>query len=167
MLDREGDFALALVEARFLKGLELRDIFFAMIAEATFLECEIAEISPVVDSDAGAEESGAGGGVFLSGEFAGEFAQSEAQDGSFEWGDAQETPFGVDDGLDESVFVVSSGSVFGEVTVNVLLVSEGVVSGKKNGLAGESGFDGVMGGDGLALSGDRSGAFLSRPPQNR
>lgn len=41
--------------------------------------------------------------------------------------DAEERPFGVGDDLGEGAFAVSGGSKFGEMSVDVLLVDEGVV----------------------------------------
>ena len=44
-------------------------------------------------------------------------------------GDAEETPFGIGDVLDEGFFLVGGGGKFGEVTIEVLLVDDGVVAG--------------------------------------
>jgi hypothetical protein len=50
-------------------------------------------------------------------------------DAGFERGDLAETPLGVDNGLDEVVFVVVGGGVFGEEAVDVFLVDGGVFGG--------------------------------------
>ncbi len=42
---------------------------------------------------------------------------------------AEETPFGIGDDLDESAFAVGGRREFGEMAVEVLLVDEGVVGG--------------------------------------
>ena len=59
-------------------------------------------------------------GVFDIGEeIFGEFAFADGVDAGFKFGDAEETPFGVGDHLDESALFVVDGSVFGEVAFDV------------------------------------------------
>ena len=77
-------------------------------------------------------------------------------DGAFESGDAGETPLGVGEGLDELGFTGRGGLVFGGVGGQMLAVGVGVVGGEKDGAAGESGFNGVQGGDAFAFGSARA-----------
>ena len=52
-----------------------------------------------------------------------------AQITGFERVNAEETPFGIGDDLDESAFAVGGRREFGEMAVEALLVDEGVVGG--------------------------------------
>ena len=67
----------------------------------------------------GADETTAGVEILFVIEFIGEFAMAEGIDGGFERWDAEEAPSSVGDGLNESVFIVGGGRVFGKVTINV------------------------------------------------
>lgn len=122
MFDTDRDFALALIETDFLQRLELGDIFFAMIAQAALLQGEVTEIAPVMNGDAGTDQSGASDRVFLFAEFSGQFAQAETQDGGFQRSDAEETPSSIGDCLYESVFIAGNGCVLCEVTIDVLAI---------------------------------------------
>ncbi len=86
----------------------------------------------------------------------GGFVAAAGVDGAFESGDASETPLGVGEGLDELGFAGRGGLVFGGVGGQMLAVGVGVVGGEKDGAAGESGFNGVQGGDAFAFGSARA-----------
>jgi hypothetical protein len=93
------------------------------------------------------------------GELFGEFTMADSIDAGFERRDAEETPLGIGDALDESFFVVGidGGLVLAEVAVEVLLIEGGVIIGEQNRTAGKTGFDSVEGGFGFACGGFGSG----------
>ena len=140
-----------------LESFEFFGIQFAMAAQASFLQCEVGEIALIDQLDFCVDESGADGGVCLVGKEAGEFELTDGADAGFEAWDAKEAPFGIGDGLDEIFFFVGGGLVFLFVTRDVIGVGGDVVGGKEDGLAGETGSDGVMGGFGFAFGGGGAG----------
>ncbi len=70
------------------------------------------------------------------------------------------TPFGVGDGLDESVLGIVGGRVAFEVAVEMLLIGESVVDREEDGMTGEAGFDGVERGFGLTFGAGGAGRVL-------
>ncbi len=115
------------VVAVFLQGLELGGVLFEVVAEAALLESEIAEVSAERHEDFGVDQSLTIVGIFFIGEQVGEFAAADGVEAGLERSDAEKTPFGIGDGLDERFFFVGGGREFGEVAVKLLLISEGVV----------------------------------------
>ena len=123
----------------FFEGFE---IFFAVAAETVFLEIEVLEIALVFEVDLDFEEMGRDG--------FGEFTTTDGEDAGFESGNAAEAPLGVDERLDERLFFEGDGLVVSDEDLAEFFVFGDVVSRQKNGLAGEGGFDGIMGDFGLA-----------------
>ena len=81
-------------------------ILFELIAEAAFLQGEVPQIFLISAEDVGFEHGGAELGVGLC--LPTSAASSNAAEGveaGFEGGDAEETPFGINDRLDEVFFV--------------------------------------------------------------
>ena len=132
------------VDAFVLQGFQFGLVGFHLIAEAALLEGEVGEVAAVGHEDFAGDERFAGGGVGLFGVEVGEFEQAEGVDAGFERGDAEDAPFGVGNHLHERVFLVGGGGFLFEVAVEMGLVSDGIVCWEEDGLAGESGFDGVQ-----------------------
>ena len=124
---------------------EFGDIFFAVVAEAALLEGEVGEFLAVEIEDLGLEEGFVGGWIGFVGDLAGEFFAAESVEAGFERSDAEETPFGVADGLERAFFVVVGGGVFTDDAGDVLFVDGDVVSWEEDGAAGQTGFDGAEG----------------------
>ena len=101
----------------------------------------------------------ADGFVFVS-EGTGEFEAADGVDAHFERGNAEETPFGVGERLDEFALVVADGRVVFDELSNVSFIEDGIVAGEQNGPAGEPGLDGVQGGFGFTGLGCGAGAEL-------
>ncbi|MGH9582376.1 MAG: hypothetical protein ACRD4O_05525 [Bryobacteraceae bacterium] len=71
----------------------------------------------------------------------GEFEAAGRVDAHFEGGDAEQTPLGIGERLDEIVLGVAAGFVVVEGALNVLPISIGIVTGQQNGAASETCFD--------------------------
>ncbi len=134
---------------------EFGGFFFVAAGETGLLELQVAELLFVfemrIEIDQGAAEGGFGFRVSF-----GEFVSAAGVDGGFETGDALQAPLRIGHGLDEFGFTQADGLVFPLVGGNEFAVGIRVVGGEKDGAAGESGFDGVHGGDALAFR--RAGA---------
>ena len=85
---------------------------------------------------------------------------AESVEAGFEGGDAEETPFGIRDALREVLFDVVGGGEFLVDEGDEGLIGGDVVSGQDDGAAGETGFEGVVGGDEFALFRFRAGLRL-------
>ena len=77
------------------------------------------------------------------------FFVADGVDAGFEIGDAEETPFGVDDGLDEVFFEGADGLVVFDEDGAEFLVGFEVFIGEEDGLAGEGGFYRIVAGGGF------------------
>ena len=97
-------FASALLSALLLQLVEFRHVLIQLIAEAAFLEMQVAELFFVGERDFGVDEGGAASGVGFFGEGLGEFEAAEGEDAGFERRDAEDAPLGVGNELDESFF---------------------------------------------------------------
>ena len=100
-----------------------------MVTEAALLEGEVAEVPAIGHEDFGVDEGLAIGGIFFFGEKIGEFAAADGEDAGFERRNAEQTPFGVGNGLGESFFVVGGRGESEEVAVEVVVVGVDVVGG--------------------------------------
>jgi len=144
----EHGVVAALAEETFAVVLnlgELRGVLFELAAEAVLLETEIAEITFVDAEDLRFDHSGASSGVRFGGEFAGEFVAADGIETRFESGDAEETPFGVGNGLDEVLFFVGFGLELAVDLGDEFFVSSYVVGWQDDGAAGEPGFQSIVG----------------------
>ena len=95
-----------------LKSEEFGGGLFELIAEAAFLQGEVAEVFLISAEDVGFEHGGAELGVRFLRNFGGEFGAAEGVETRFESRDAEEAPFGVGDRLREVFFVVVGGGEF-------------------------------------------------------
>ena len=138
-----------LLKTGLLEGLEFGHVGVAHVAEAAFLECEVVEFFAIGAEDFELDESLAGFGIAFVGIEVCEFLLAEDVDGGFEWGDAEDAPFGIENGLNKLLFLIGGGGVLVEEAVAVLFVEGSVFGGEEDGAAGESGFDGVEAGDRL------------------
>ncbi len=127
-----------------LQVFELGLILLAMLAETAFLNAEIRELPLISDKNLRIDERGLNGRVGAF-ELIGELDATEGVDAHFERGDAKQTPFGIGERLDERVFGVGAGLLFGEEAPDVLFVRSSIITRQQNGAASESGFDGVEG----------------------
>ncbi len=141
VLEQEFFFGDAVV----LELAEFGEIFFAVAAEAGFLDLEIAQLFFVLE-----EGIELGDALFAA-------ALKESQ---FERRDAKEPPVGVGERLDEDGFAFGDGLELVFVLFDVVLVAGGIVGREQDGAAGESGFDGVGGRAGFAFRGARTGREL-------
>jgi hypothetical protein len=73
------------------------------------------------------------------------FTATDGIDGGFESGNAAETPFGIDEGLDEDFFVIRGRAVKSNQRLRKFFVGGNVVGGEQDGLPSESGFRRVVG----------------------
>ena len=143
-------------EAGLLESLEFGEVGGAHVAEAAFLEGEVVEFFAIGAEDLEPDERVARFGISFVGVEVCEFALAEEVDAGFERGDAEDAPFGIEDGLDELLFLLGGGGVLVEEAVAVLFIERGVFGSEENGAASESGFDGVEAGDGFASGGGGS-----------
>ncbi len=143
-----------------MECLQFGHIGFALIAEAAFLEGDVGEFFAVGPEDFSLNERLADGGIALIGIKVGEFELAHGPDAGFERGDAEKTPIGVRDGLDESAFLVGGRGELGVDAVNVLLVDDGVIGGQEDGATGKTRFDGVQRGGSFASGAGWTGAAL-------
>ena len=117
------------VAAVLLDLFKLDYIGVALVAEATFLEGEVAEVAAEGHEDFGVDEGLAIGGIFFFGVKIGESAAADGDDARFERRDAEQTPFGIGNGLGERLFVVGGRGESEEVAVEVVVVGMDVVGG--------------------------------------
>ncbi len=95
-----------LLDALVLNCLELFGIGLVLAAKTALLESEISEVAAVDDEDVADEKRFAVDGIGFIGDGVSEFTAAEGVEAGFERGDAEETPFGIGDELDEGVFLV-------------------------------------------------------------
>ncbi len=100
-----------------------------LAAEAAFLQGEVAQVLLISAEDLGFEHTGAELGVGFVSKFGGEFGAAEGVKAGFEGGNAEETPFGIGDCLDEVFFVVVGGGEFLVDERNEGLIGGDVVGG--------------------------------------
>ena len=93
-----------------LELLESGGILLPLAAETVFLNPEIVELALIGNKDFGIEQMGAGG-FFFVGKEVGKFEPAEGVDTHFERGDAQQTPLGIGQRLDEGLLFVAFGRV--------------------------------------------------------
>jgi hypothetical protein len=146
-----------LLDTLVLKSLEPFGIGLVLAAKAALLECEITEVAAVNDEDVADEKRFAIDRIGFIGDGVSEFTATEGVEAGFERGDAQETPFGIGNELDEGVFLIGGGGETGEMAGDMFAVGLGVVGGEKDGAASEAGFHSIEGRLGFALSCVRAG----------
>ena len=117
-------------------------VFFALSAQAAFLNAEIAELPLIEDEHLRIDQGGADSRIFVF-ELGGKLEPAKGVDAHFECGNAEEAPFGVGKRLYEILFAVVFGLVLLEEARDVGLVSGGIVTGQQNSAAGEPGFYGI------------------------
>jgi hypothetical protein len=111
------------------------DVLFALAAQTVFLEVEIVELALVDQQRLGINEVGADGLVFVCKKL-GEFEAAESIDARFERRDAEETPLGVGERLNEGLLLIANGFVLLHESGYVLFVKSGVFGGQQDGAAG-------------------------------
>ncbi len=89
-----------------MEAAEFGGVFFKLIAEAAFLQGEVAQVLLKGAEDLSFEHAGAEFGVAFVSTVGGEFGAANGVETGFEGGDAEEAPFCIGDGLDEVLFVV-------------------------------------------------------------
>jgi len=136
-----GEGGFFLLAAFSLQGAEFSEFLFATAEETGFLQVEVAEFLLVDLRRVKVDFRGIGG---LSLKLFGKFAATQGEDGLFERADTAQTPPAIDDGLEEVAFDDADGFVLILVSLDVVLIFDGVVGGHKDGAAGECGFDGVQ-----------------------
>ena len=151
-----GEAVLLVVEA---DGVQFFDGAFELAGEAGFLQVQVGERLLEGQENFGFDEGGAGVGGFV-GVGGGELLAAQGEEASFEGRDAEETPFDLGEGLEEESFFVGGGLPFFVEAVEMGLPGGEVVGGQENGAAGESGFQGVVGGAGFAFRSFRAGREL-------
>jgi hypothetical protein len=109
-------------------------VFLALMAETAFLDAQVIELA-LIDEERFGVDQGVTDGLGFIGEEFGEFEAGEGVDPHFKGGNAQETPFGVGQGLDEILFGVAAGGVALEEGSDMRLVSGGVVARQQDGAA--------------------------------
>ena len=119
-------------------------IFFALAAQAAFLEAEIREIAARGAKDVRFDQGWADRLVLVR-EHASAFETAEGVDAGFERGNAQQTPFGVGERLDERALGIGGGRPLGLDAGDVGGVGGGVLGWQQDGAAGETGFQSVQG----------------------
>ena len=92
-----------------LQDLKLCLVFFELFVKTALLQSQIVEIFAVSAEDERFDHGRAGWRVGFEYAFASQFDAAERVYASFESRDAEETPFGVGDGLDEEFFFVVFG----------------------------------------------------------
>ncbi len=143
-----------------MEAAEFGGVLFELITETAFLQGEIAQILLIGAEDVGFEHGGAELGVWFMGAVGGEFVAAERVETGFESGDAEETPFGIGDSLREVLFDIVGGCEFSIDEGDEGLIGGDVVGGQDDGAAGETGFEGVVGGDEFPLFGFGTGRGL-------
>ncbi len=138
--------------AGLLERFEFGEIFFAMAAQAGFLELQVAQLLFVLEEGLEVGEAGVFGGCI--------FCAAAGVDGGFERGDAEETPIGVGDRLHEDRFASGDGFEFFGEAFEVMAVEGGIVRGEEHGASGERSFDGVDGRACFAFGGTGTGGAL-------
>ena len=147
--------ALGLSLAELLQGFE------DAVAEAGFLDLDVAERGFVLDAGVGLNHGGAESGALNRIDRGRElFELSEREDIEFGLAGAFETPLGGADGVGKHVFDGAAGGEFGEELGAEGVVSSMVLTGEDEELAGEAVADGVEGGSVLAIGGAGSGGEL-------
>ena len=139
-----------------MEAADFGGVLFELIAETALLQGEIAEIFLIGAEDVSFEHGGAELGVGFMGAVGGEFVTAERVETGFESGDAEEAPFGIGDSLREVLFDVVGGVEFLVDEGDEGLIGGDVVSGQDDGAAGETGFEGVVGGNEFPLLGFRT-----------
>ena len=134
--------ALVTAAAIFLELAQGGGVLLALAAEAALLDRKIVELALVGEEDFGLDQVLAGVGL-LGGELVCEFEAADGVDAEFEGRDAEQTPLGVGEGLDEIALLVAGGLMAREEGGDVSFVERGIVTGKQDSTAGETGFDGI------------------------
>ncbi len=111
--------------ARVLKLTERGEIFFAIAAEPVFLDAEVIELPLIDKQDFGLDEMLADFRLVLI-EFCSEIEPAERVDAHFERGDAEQTPFGVGERLDEAALFIARGLMRREEARDMSLVGGGI-----------------------------------------
>jgi hypothetical protein len=152
VLDGFGHLRGGVGSALALQVFEFREVDLVAAAETGFLEREVAEVFAVGEEDLRFDHGGADVGIGLVGKCFGELAAAEGVDAGFERGDAEQSPIGRGEGMDEGFFGVGSGLEVSEEAGDVALEGGAVVGWEEDGAAGETGFDGVVGEVALPVS---------------
>jgi len=140
LVQANAGLALALL----LQFAKRGGVFLTLAAQAAFLDAEIVELALVGEKDLGFDEVLARRRIFICEEL-GKFQAAHCVDAHFERRDAEQTPFGVRQGLDEIAFVIAYRRARLHEFRYMGFVEDGVFRGKQDGAAGEPGFDGVNG----------------------
>ena len=157
-----GKLVLFVGFALSLEALELSGIAFAAAREAMFLELEVAQFLFVLAADFEEEVGLPIGVVPESGVGLNDGGGATGDDGEFEEGRGGEAPAGIDDGLDERIFLGADWLVEVLIIEAVLVVTLGVGGvGEKDGGAGEAVFDGVETDFRFTFVGAGASGFLS------
>lgn len=159
----DGDACQAALTFGSIGFLELGqggEVFFALTAEAGFLDRKIGELAAKSEIGMGFDEGRANGRILLFEEI-GELDPADGVDVGFKSRDAEQSPLGVRDGLHEDLLRFGGGFVLGDFASDVLLVRGGVIGRQQHGAAGETRFDGVERAFGFGLRRFRAGGELS------
>ncbi len=135
-------------------------VFLALAAEAAFLNAEVVELALIGDENMRVDQSGANGSILVF-ELAGELEAAKGVDAHLERGNAKETPLRISERLDEIFFVVTDGLMVFEISLDVPLISSGIIGGQQDSAAGETGFNSIQRRFGFARRRRRPGRQLS------
>jgi hypothetical protein len=130
-----------------------------LAAQTHFLKLQVTELFFV--GKVGVELDPAGlHGRFFGLELLGELNATLRVDRHLERADTIETPSGVRERLNQTLFTKADGLELFEEIADVVFIGCGIVAGEQNGAAGERSFDRVQGWRGFALGTFRAGGEL-------